>query len=862
MELKDKIQKQLLKVKSPSRYIGGEFNSIVKDKSKVDVRFAFCFPDAYDVGMSHIGMKILYSLKNARENWWCERVFAPWPDYEALMRENDIPLYGLESLDPIKEFDFIGFTIQYELCYTNILNMLDLAGLPVPAAERSEDDPIVIAGGPCVCNPEPLCDFIDLFVIGEGEEANLELMELYEQMKKSGEYTKQSFLERAAQIGGIYVPSFYDVSYKEDGRIESVVPNRAGVPEKVTKRIIADFDKVFYPEKFVIPFSEIVHDRSVVEVLRGCIRGCRFCQAGFIYRPFREKRADTILKEAKCLCSSSGYEELSLASLSTSDHYDIEGVLSKMTGYTEGERINLALPSMRIDRFNKELMEQLSKVRKSGLTFAPEAGTARLRDVINKNLTEDEIMSACRTAFEGGYAGVKLYFMLGLPTETDEDIIGIADLAKRIADLYFNMKDRPRGQKLSISISCATFVPKPFTPFQFEPQISVDEINRRQKLLLDCVKGKRYINVSYHNYKISVLEAALAKGDRRQGAVIKRAWELGCKFDGWDELYNFDAWMQAFADTNTDIEFYSHRGSAYDEQMPWEHLDYMVTKEFLIRENKKAHEGIATRNCREGCSGCGVNKAAGKECFADEKSGALTSPVPAQATAEAPHGEPLANKKPVRVFFEKKGRAVYISHLDLLRAMQRALKRSELPVWYSEGFNPRIYLNFPLALSLGVEGTREPMDFYIVEDISFEEIVSRLNGELPEGLCAVGAAAPVHLNKEIGFAEYTLTYSGSMADVKAALDSFMAQEKIEVEKRSKKKGMITVDIKPYVEIKGVSEGDSVYVDIRLPAGLELNLNAAIFTDAFAAYCAENNVKAELICAKRTNILCADGSAFE
>ncbi|MBS1405368.1 MAG: TIGR03960 family B12-binding radical SAM protein, partial [Oscillospiraceae bacterium] len=515
MELKDKIQKQLLKVKSPSRYIGGEFNSIVKDKSKVDVRFAFCFPDAYDVGMSHIGMKILYSLKNARENWWCERVFAPWPDYEALMRENDIPLYGLESLDPIKEFDFIGFTIQYELCYTNILNMLDLAGLPVPAAERSEDDPIVIAGGPCVCNPEPLCDFIDLFVIGEGEEANLELMELYEQMKKSGEYTKQSFLERAAQIGGIYVPSFYDVSYKEDGRIESVVPNRAGVPEKVTKRIIADFDKVFYPEKFVIPFSEIVHDRSVVEVLRGCIRGCRFCQAGFIYRPFREKRADTILKEAKCLCSSSGYEELSLASLSTSDHYDIEGVLSKMTGYTEGERINLALPSMRIDRFNKELMEQLSKVRKSGLTFAPEAGTARLRDVINKNLTEDEIMSACCTAFEGGYAGVKLYFMLGLPTETDEDIIGIADLAKRIADLYFNMKDRPRGQKLSISISCATFVPKPFTPFQFEPQISIDEINRRQKLLLDCVKGKRYINVSYHNYKISVLEAALAKGDRR-----------------------------------------------------------------------------------------------------------------------------------------------------------------------------------------------------------------------------------------------------------------------------------------------------------------------------------------------------------
>lgn len=615
MELKDKIRSQLLKVKNPSRYIGGELNSVVKDKSKVDVRFAFCFPDAYDVGMSHIGMKILYSLKNARENWWCERVFAPWVDYEQLMRENNIPLYGLESLDPIKEFDFIGFTVQYELCYTNILNMLDLAGLNVLASERGGNDPIVVAGGPCVCNPEPLCDFIDLFIIGEGEEANLEMMELYESMKKSGEYTKDAFLERAAQIPGMYVPKLYDVSYKEDGRTESVRPNRPNVPEKVTKRIITDLDKVFYPEKFVVPFSEIVHDRAVVEVLRGCIRGCRFCQAGFIYRPFREKTPDTILKEAKCLCESTGYEELSLASLSTSDHSDIENMLKKLTGYTEGERVNLALPSMRIDRFSKELMEQLSKVRKSGLTFAPEAGTARLRDVINKNLSEDEILNACRTAFEGGYASVKLYFMLGLPTETDEDIIGISELAGKIADLYFNMKGRPRGQKLSISISCATFVPKPFTPFQFEPQISVDEINRRQKLLLDSVRGKRYITVSYHNYKISVLEAALAKGDRRMGAVIKHAWELGCKFDGWDELYNFDAWMQAFADTGTDIDFYAHRAAEYDEKMPWEHLDYMISKEFFVRENQKAHKGIATPNCRERCAGCGLNKKTGSECF-------------------------------------------------------------------------------------------------------------------------------------------------------------------------------------------------------------------------------------------------------
>lgn len=612
---REKIEKLLLKVKSPSRYIGGELNSVVKDKNKVDVRFAFCFPDSYDIGMSHIGMKILYSLKNARENWWCERVFAPWTDFEELMRENNIPLYGLESLDPIKDFDFIGFTVQYELCYTNILNMLDLAGLNVLAAERDDSDPIVIAGGPCVCNPEPLCDFIDLFVIGEGEEVNLELMDMYEQMKKSGSYDKKTFLRRAAGIKGIYVPSLYNVSYLDDGRIDKVEPACEGVPEKVTKRIIPDLDKVFYPEKFVVPFSEIVHDRAVVEVLRGCIRGCRFCQAGFIYRPFREKSAGTVVKEARSLCESTGYEELSLASLSTSDHSDIEELLTEMTDYTEGEKINLALPSMRIDRFSKALMEQLSKVRRSGLTFAPEAGTQRLRDVINKNITEDEIFSACKTAFEGGYAGVKLYFMMGLPTETDEDILGISDLAVRIADLYYQMPNRPRGQKLSISISCATFVPKPFTPFQFEPQISIDEINRRQKLLLDSVKSKRYINVSYHNYRISILEAALAKGDRQLGAVIKRAWESGCKFDGWDEMYRYDEWVNAFEDVGVDIDFYAHRPMAYDETAPWDHLDYMIDKSFFVRENKRARDGMTTKSCREQCSGCGVNRAAGRECF-------------------------------------------------------------------------------------------------------------------------------------------------------------------------------------------------------------------------------------------------------
>lgn len=614
-EMKRKIERVLLSVNNPSRYIGGELNSVVKDRDRVTLRYAFCFPDSYDVGMSHIGMKILYSLTNARENWWCERVFAPWVDFEALMRENDIPLYGLESLDPIRDFDFIGFTVQYELSYTNILNMLELAGVPLLSKDRGEDCPIVMAGGPCVCNPEPLTDFIDLFALGEGEEMNMELLRLYEEMKAAGEYSREKFLRRAAGIEGIYVPGLYNVTYNEDGTVRETVPAVPGVPDRVRKRIIDDLDKVFYPETFVVPFSEIVHDRAVVEVLRGCVRGCRFCQAGFIYRPFREKSTDTVVREAKSLCESTGYETLSLSSLSTSDHSQVDELLKATSDYTDKRHVSLSLPSMRIDRFSGELMEQLSRIRKSGLTFAPEAGTQRLRDVINKNITEEEILSACETAFKGGYAGVKLYFMIGLPTETDEDILGIASLAGKIGDLWFNMKDRPKGQRLSVSVSCATFVPKPFTPFQFEPQISAVEISGRQKLLLEAVRGKRYINVSYHDFRISVLEAALAKGDRRMGRVIMRAFELGCKFDGWDEFFRFDLWQKAFEETGTDIDFYAHRAMDTGEVAPWEHLDYMISKQFLIREREKAYRGETTKNCRECCSGCGVSRAAGRECF-------------------------------------------------------------------------------------------------------------------------------------------------------------------------------------------------------------------------------------------------------
>lgn len=611
--MKKEVEKILQYVQKPARYAGGELNSVIKDKDKIDLRYAFCFPDTYEIGMSHLGMKILYGLVNEREDAWCERVFAPDTDMEEQMRKNNVPLFALESGDYLTDFDMIGFTLQYELSYSNVLNMLELAGIPLLSEERKELTPIVAFGGPCTCNPEPIAAFADIIFLGEGEYNTNEVLDLLKLCKKENK-SKQEFLMMAKDIEGIYVPSFYHDEYNEDGTLKSLTPLN-GAPEKIKKAIVPDMNKVYYPKSFVVPFIDVVHDRAVEEIFRGCIRGCRFCQAGFIYRPIREKSVETINAQAKALVDSTGYDEVSLCSLSTSDHSHVNEMLTSLIDWTAKDKINLALPSLRVDNFSDELANKLIQVRKSGLTFAPEAGTQRLRDVINKNVTEDEVLRTCNKAFSKGWTSVKLYFMMGLPTETMEDIEGIAQLAGKVVDAYYQNPDRPKGAGVSVSVSCASFIPKPFTPFQWEPEDTMEVLKEKQAHLLESLPSKK-IRVSYHETPTSLLEGVLARGDRRLSKVILEAHRLGCKFDSWDDHFNFDMWMKAFKDNGIEPEFYTKRRREFDELLPWDHLDYGVSRKFLELENKRAHENVTTPHCRIKCAGCGANKLNGGHCDA------------------------------------------------------------------------------------------------------------------------------------------------------------------------------------------------------------------------------------------------------
>lgn len=606
------IEKLLADVQKPGRYVGGELNSVIKDLKDVDVRFAFCFPDTYEIGMSHLGMKILYSLMNEKPYIWCERVFAPWVDMEEKMRENHIPLFALESGDSIKNFDFIGFTLQYELSYTNVLNMLDLAGVSLKSCDRSELSPLVVAGGPCVCNPEPLADFIDLFFVGEGEEVDLEVIELYREYRANGR-TKAEFLKAAAQIEGVYVPSLYAVTYHEDDTVAAVTP-KDGAPATVKKRVMLDMDKAYFPDNFIVPYLEIVHDRAVSEVLRGCIRGCRFCQAGFIYRPVREKSVSTIDKQCHDLCSNTGYDEVSLSSLSTSDYTKIDELLTQLLTWTKNEKVNISLPSMRVDSFSNELMKKIKAVRRSGLTFAPEAGTQRLRDVINKNVTEEALFKTVNMAFGGGWTSVKLYFMIGLPTETFEDVAGIAELGQKVVDAYYENPNKPKGRAVSVTLSTAAFVPKPFTPFQWEPQDTVEMFRQKQHHLLSSITTKK-ITCNYHDADTSFLEAVFARGDRRLCAVLEKAQKRGFRFDGWADFFSLSKWLDIFKDCGIDPTFYANRKRSFEEVLPWDHLDYGIQKSFLIDECKKAYANSTTPNCREKCSACGAACFNGGICY-------------------------------------------------------------------------------------------------------------------------------------------------------------------------------------------------------------------------------------------------------
>ena len=768
----------------PARYTGGEFNSVVKNFDETPCRIVLALPDVYEVGMSNLGLAILYSILNRRADTLCERVYATWIDAEKILREKNIPLFALESKKSIRDFDFLGFSLQYEMIYTNVLNMLDLAQINLYARDRAEDEPFIIGGGPCVYNVEPVADFFDFFIVGEAEEVFGEVVETFIAWKNSGKQGgRRGFLKKLLSVKGIYVPSFYEPIYSGENFLGLNVLENA--PRKILKRVVKNFDETPSVENPVVPFMEIVHDRAMLELFRGCSRGCRFCQAGMTYRPVRERKEETLRALARRLIDSSGWDEISLTSLSSADYSCLSRLIDDLQNDFRNEKVSFSLPSLRIDSFSIELAEKVQSVRKSGLTFAPEAGTQRLRDVINKNVTEQNLLDACAAAFAKGWKTVKLYFMMGLPTETDEDIAGIADLAQKVANLYRTIRNR-RDVKVTISVAC--FVPKPFTPFQWFAQISEEEFERRQQLLKNLIRDKA-ITYNYHNAKLSVLEGVLARGDRRLAKVIEAAWRGGAKFDGWSDLFKYEAWTEAFKTCGIKPEYYSGRERNFWEPLAWEHISPGVDKSFLISEWEKSQAGETTRDCRRtSCTGCGVcmNLGVGVVDFDKEKLPATENHYSLLLT----HYSLTKYRAQIR----KGAEIAVLSHLDYMNLFMRALLRSKLPAAWSEGFNPHLKVSFATALAVGVTSDCEYVDFELSAPVEVFEVAKRLNAQLPKGAEIVrlkklrGKSKPVMSLVDLSRYEVHLPFDKKFFDAaQVAVENFNAAPEIKFTRITPKK---------------------------------------------------------------------------
>lgn len=824
----------LKSVTKPGRYAGGEYGQIIKDKTRVKARFAFCFPDTYEIGMSNLGVRLLYGALNQHPDIWCERVYDPWVDMQEQMKLHDLPLVALESGDPLDAFDFVAFTLQYEMSYTNVLNMLDLAGIPLRTRDRAEDDPLIIGGGPCAFNPEPVADFFDLFNIGEGENMLPAIVELYIRMKDAGTYTRAGFLHEAARtIPGVYVPSLYEVSYNADGTVQAYTPVYDDIPKKVTKQIIRDLDKVYFPDRVVMPYIETVHDRIMLEVYRGCIRGCRFCQAGMIYRPVREKTPDVLNEQAKCLFDSTGYEEMSLTSLSISDYTQLDGLCDRLLSWTDENMVSLSLPSLRVDNFSRELMDRIASVRSSSLTFAPEAGTQRLRDVINKNVREEEVLRTMKVAFDAGKTAVKLYFMEGLPTETHEDLEGIARLAEKVVESYYENPNRPKGRQVTVTVSVSCFIPKPFTAFQWEPQDTMEMLREKQEYLKSKITN-RHVRYQHHDARVSLVEAVLARGDRRLSDALELGCREGFRFDAWDEYFDYDKWMDVFRRTGIDPAFYAHRRWGLDEVLPWDIIDCGVTKEFLLRERERAYAAKTTPNCREQCSGCGANRLGGERAVCpnaakyppEEPTVLPRRMIPDRQTimAQWEKADPFLT---MRIRFRKVGSLQYISHLDLQRTLARVLMRANIPMWYTQGFNPHAKVTFGLPLSVGTESESEYLDLRLDRRIPPAEVVARLNRELTEEMAVLDAYEPTSKFQDIGWASYkmVLRFAGANEAVAESMQALFTTSPLMMTKKGKA-GEREIDIVPLIRTVKVScpAAGEIRISAKLSAGGDAYLN--------------------------------------